>query len=364
MKYVYIAGAGSRGVTMAKYLTYLDKNIKIKAYLYNNDEYNPAEIDGIPVLNISREANLNKEYPVYIATRWVNQKKLINSLRAYDMKEILPVDVDMDMKFRNAFIKKYYKSIGRVYNKISYYENEDNMISLNREYKGYTGCIYVASSSFDGELKEKYDKKEYEKVIQVGTALTDERIKADCYDNVGSNISDKNKQFCELTGLFWVWKNAKEDYIGMAHYRRHFLLPQNWLEIVEKHDIDVILPVPLYVSPNLVGNYCDRHLSEDWNILMEYICANNSSEYQEMMTFFKNNLYSPCNMIVAKRKIICEFCEWLFPILDAVVKRIGQHKDLYQNRYPGFMAERLMTYYFESKMGEYNIVYADKNFLR
>lgn len=367
MRYVYIAGAGSRGVTMAKYLTYLNKDVKIKAYLYDNDEKNPAEIEGIPVLNISKKVNLNEGYPVYIATRMVNQERLKHSLKSYGMKKIIPVDVHMDMKFRNAFIQKYYESIGKQYNKIFYKQNADskyNKKDFDLNNSGYTSCIYVASSSFDGELKEKYKKKEYEKVIQVGTALTSKRINADYFDNEGCNISDKNKQYCELTGLYWIWKHAKEDYVGLAHYRRHFLLPQNWLDIVKNQNIDVILPVPLYVSPSLAENYCFRHVSEDWSILMKYIHKNNNSEYEEMNLFFKGNLYSPCNMVIAKREIICEFCEWLFPILEAVVKSVGEHKDLYQNRYPGFMAERLMTYYFETKSKKYNIVYADKNFLQ
>ena len=133
--------------------------------------------------------------------------------------------------------------------------------------------------------------------------------------------------------------------------------------VVKNQKIDVILPVPLYVSPSLAENYCDRHIAKDWDMLMEYVYRNNNSEYEKMNLFFKGNLYSPCNMIIAKREIICEFCEWLFPILDTVVKSVGEHKDLYQNRYPGFMAERLMTYYFETKSEKYHIVYADKSFL-
>ncbi len=41
-------------------------------------------------------------------------------------------------------------------------------------------------------------------------------------DNTGENISSKNPNYCEITGLYWAWKNLTTDYIGLCHYRRYF----------------------------------------------------------------------------------------------------------------------------------------------
>ena len=73
--------------------------------------------------------------------------------------------------------------------------------------------------------------------VQVG-AEGKNSINGYVQDNVGNNISIKNPYFCELTGLYWAWKNLDADYIGLVHYRRYFTvakkIPKNENEKFKK----------------------------------------------------------------------------------------------------------------------------------
>lgn len=361
-KKIYIVGAHSRGQTVAFYLTYLDPEIKIEAYLVDNDEPNPEMVEGVPVIKLGKDVELHKDYPVYIGTRGVYHEHFVKFLAEMGMLNVYPVSVEVDLDLRNRFLKKYFESMGKTYSKISddIYTQKKNGFKEKKK----SVCVYVANSAFDRKLESVYETAAYEKTIQVGAALTDKRIFPNVLtDDTGENISVRNKQFCELTALYWMWKNAKEDIVGLVHYRRHFILPDDWQMRMESAGIDVILPLPLYVAPNVGENYKKRHDSTDWNYMMQYIKENLADEYEDVKKVFKGNLYSPCNMFIMRRDVLLELCQWMFPILDAVVEHGGQKEDAYFNRYPGFLSERLITYYFQKHSENYNVVYADKNFL-
>lgn len=351
---VYIFGAHSRARTLVRYLQYLYPDVGVEAYLYDNEEPNPNQIGEIPVLELNGEAELHTDYPVYIGTRGIYHPRITKNLKSLGFEKIRPVTVELDQRLRNAYLKKYFVNTGRSFSKIE---------KLNDKIEKSV-AVYVVRSVFDKPLQQPYKLASYEKEIQAGAALTQERISDKMItDDTGKHISSRNQQFCELTALYWIWKNAEEDIVGLVHYRRHFILPEDWVERMRRNEVDVILPVPLYVAPSVAENYRERHDPSDWEYMMQYLKENHEKEYNQAEEFFGKNLYSPCNMFIMRKEVLDELCVWLFPILFQAAGYGGERKDRYQNRYPGFLSERLMSFYFERHRNRYKVVYADKNFL-
>ena len=361
---IYIFGAHSRAQTLGVYLMTLHSGVSVKAYLVDNNEDNPAEIDGIPVINLNTfpasgaKEILDLNAPVYLGTRGVYHHNIAVNLRNIGFNEIIPVTPNLDIELRNRYVKIQFEMDGREFVKLSVDGEEGSWNTTE------SACVYIARSIYDSPLCSDYDIKSWEKYIQVGKTLTTELIPGcTVFDDAGDNISDINRQFCELTALYWIWKNSVEDIVGVEHYRRRFLLGADTADRMINESIDVILPVPLYVYPSLAENYRMRHKAEVWDAMMDEL-GNDRELFIEAEAFFeKTGLYSPCNMLIANRKTFNELSEWLFPILFNVAEKIGELPDTYQNRYPGFLSERLITFYFYYYRDKYNVAYADKNFL-
>lgn len=355
---IYIAGAQSRAKVMTGYIAELFPEVSIEAYLVERKEENDDAIEGRPVYQMHENCHLlDVNIPVFIATKGIFHAELQENLQDLGFRLILFVTPEMDNWFRNSYVRKIFNRDNRSFIKLEELKWKETSRSLD-------ACIYMAQSIFDSPLKMQYKCPAYEKPIQVGAVFSSsglgDNVLKDCE---GDNISAKNRQYCELTGLYWIWKHAGNDIIGLSHYRRHFVLPEHWLDLMETNDIDVVLPVPAYIAPSIEENYKERHDASDWEYLMEYLKEHNPSDYDLGQQVFAGNLYLTCNMFIARREVLNQLCEWLFPILDAVVLHSGEKEDVYKNRYPGFVSERLITLFFEKHKDKYKIVYADKIFI-
>lgn len=196
--------------------------------------------------------------------------------------------------------------------------------------------------------------------IHVGKALSHEDLNMQG-DNSGDNISHKNKVYCELTGIYWAWRNiSTTENIGFCHYRRYFLDDA----ILAKKDIskidysifddilkrnEIILPKQIchkygkFQPMSVRDKYAFSHISEDWEILRDVIRDHQPNYLKKFQEFEKGNKMSAYNMFCAPRNIFEEYCDWLFPILSAAEERIEVSPYPYQSRVIGFLAERLIN---------------------
>lgn len=178
-------------------------------------------------------------------------------------------------------------------------------------------------------------------------------------DNYGENISDKNYSFCELTGLYWIWKNINDDIVGLCHYRRYFctniqeflynkfdILPNvlSGKEIVDKlKEYDIILPKRIHMLTNVYSFYASSHNAKDMDVVRQVISEKTPKYLECFDNVMKSKYYYYANMFICKKEYLDDYCEWLFEILFEVERRIdiSQYDD-YQKRIFGFLSERLL----------------------
>lgn len=190
--------------------------------------------------------------------------------------------------------------------------------------------------------------------IKVGSGNINSDILTDAN---GENISSLNPYFCELTALYWIWKNAREDIVGLVHYRRYFSsgscsVQINGRGILSREEIDselsgfdLIVSKPRnYYIVKIKDHYIKAHGENDFELLRAEI-ENNEPAYIEsfdaVMNSKKISLY---NMFIARKEVIDEYCEWLFGILFSLKDKIPYETyDAYQRRVFGFMSERLFN---------------------
>lgn len=186
------------------------------------------------------------------------------------------------------------------------------------------------------------------------------------------NISSKNKSFCELTAVYWAWKNMKKvcpniKYIGLNHYRRYFAFKERnpWYHFIKRpvqeikdYRVDLAkLQKILSKNDGVVSMYSVI----PYSVRVYFLCWSNRTDVQICQkivddlapSFSKDfdillwgNEASLCNVFVFRWDYFVSYCEWLFPILFEAERRINvTYRTTQQARVFGYLGELLLNVY-------------------
>ena len=146
-------------------------------------------------------------------------------------------------------------------------------------------------------------------------------------DDTGDNISIRNPDYAELTGLYWMWKNSSADIIGLVHYRRYFKNNNHKInenEIISYlHDYDIIVPKKIeLLKKSYKETYKDSYLIQVLDITRDVI----SKKYPDYLDTYDEILLEDSffnfNMFIMNKDLLNDYCTWLFTILKEVENNI------------------------------------------
>lgn len=218
-----------------------------------------------------------------------------------------------------------------------------------------------------GNIKPRHTQCN-QKTLMCGSYYLTEEIKRSCIENnyilddTFENVSRLNNLIGDLTGLYWVWKNTKDEFVGVNQYCRFY----DDYELQNlKLDNNTI-----YVS-NFVnfGNlsvwdqYTYWHTNVGIKMLYEVISTKKIPITESMANamYFYNRL-STCNSFFSHRILFDKICNLIFDILFELYegsKYTIEHiqHDMHKNK-PN--DKRLLAFLMERIL---NIIYHNVSYL-
>lgn len=186
-------------------------------------------------------------------------------------------------------------------------------------------------------------------------------------DDTGDSISERNPYYCELTGMYWIWKNysfefchpdsnvitSGNDYIGICHYRRYLINEAGALftepelsKLLKQYDMITtkLLTLPGSYYKGFSANHHIKDLMTTGDVIKE--------KCPEYWDTFERLIHGPNtyfgNIFITSKNEYDRYCTWLFDILFEVEKRTDfTGYNGYQKRLFGFLSEFLQTVWIQ-----------------
>lgn len=336
-----VYGAKSLAFGMFCAIRELYPEYPVQCFVVSSMRGNSVSLAGLPVKEIRAFAYEVKreEVHILIGTPEDIHPEIVSQLERYGFSHY----TCMDSKKESILMERYFSKIGRFR---SIHGLTVGNIKADLE-------VFQAKFYKDRPLKSMSWCCTWVYPLQVGAELTGARI-ANYLDNTGGNISEKNVNYCELTALYWIWKNRVSrkstdcglNYYGLFHYRRILDIKDIDLWRIKENDVDVILPFPTLHEPDIREHHARYVKESDWKAMLQAL-EELQPEYAKAFEGISRQIYFyNYNLIIAKKNVLADYCAWLFPILERTeelsIPRGWERFD----RYIGYLGESLMTLYF------------------
>lgn len=357
-KQFIIYGAQHHAHCMYIALKILLPEAEVLYFMVSDKKNNPDSIEGVEVKAIDECMVQDKDTLILVAASEKYYDEIFETLMTRQYTNIM--NGTFGGKFDNDVRELYFQN--SFFNGTLEFQTLHAMSAAPGHGKSSI-CMYMAKCIVDKKLQSEPVIPEYMRVVQAGAALA-ERAIADCRDDTGENISRKNRNYCECTVTYYIWKNATEDYVGLCHYRRRFRWDAKDLEILGSGEIDVVLPNPVIT----VGGQYDIHYKpyveeKVYETMLSVLKESYPEYYETALEVMQGDLFYPCNMVAAKKKIFDAYAEWMFDVL-ARVEAVCGDETVRTDRYLGYLAEHLTTFYFVKNRKELNIAHSMMEILK
>lgn len=206
--------------------------------------------------------------------------------------------------------------------------------------------------------------------LHVGAALHPDACPGMQPDDDGDNISTLNPRYCELTGLYWMWRNCCSARKGLVHYRRllgslapdrrkskdpygRIATASELKSLVDGHGV-VVAKRRVYGIETVYGHYAHTFEASQFDACREVLssrCPEYVPAWDRLMRSRGAHLF---NMFVMRSDLFDSYCAWLFPVLADLDTTVDSSRyDPFAGRWIGRVSERLLDPWLETNRHGY-----------
>jgi hypothetical protein len=175
------------------------------------------------------------------------------------------------------------------------------------------------------------------------------------FDDTGDNVSHLNPYIGDLTGLYWIWKNTSNEFVGTNQWRRFYDDTTVQNTVFDEKALYVSSPYT-FTDQNIYEQFVWAHGELGLSIVKEAGRMRKIDLDPVYIDKLKTiHFISPANMFFAYRPLFDKLCTVLFEIIfelyEGTKYALPFMQESRDKRMLAFLAERIL-----------NIIYIEKNY--